>query len=231
MITPFELEKITRKMIKNLYKGNSKVLLNKTHKQLAEYGNQLVSVGKLDQSVILEVGAGNGELFVHVNQDFKKYYMTDISTWGKNEIELITKVDDRVVFEVQNVEKLSYPNDYFDRVIITCVVAHLTEPFIALEELRRVVKPEGLISIFVSTDPGIFVRIIRKIITNRKMKNLEIPYKLYNAIEHRNTPSSIMEMVNWVFKNDIIKAKFYPFKLKFWNFSTHIIINIVKTCS
>ena len=170
MITPFELEKITRKMIKNLYKGNSKVLLNKTHKQLAEYGNQLVSVGKLDQSVILEVGAGNGELFVHVNQDFKKYYMTDISTWGKNEIELITKVDDRVVFEVQNVEKLSYPNDYFDRVIITCVVAHLTEPFIALEELRRVVKPEGLISIFVSTDPGIFLRIIRKIITNRKKK-------------------------------------------------------------
>ena len=228
MITPFNLEEMTRIMIENLYKGNSRKLINKTHRQLAEHGNNLVNVGEIEYSTILEIGAGNGELFPHINQNFKKYHMTDISDWGKTEIDLICKLDERVFFEVENVENLSYSSDHFDRIIMTCVIAHLTEPFRALEELRRVIKKGGLISIFVSTDPSITLRLIRKLITNKKMKNLDIPYKLYNAIEHRNSPTSIIEMVKYVFKNDLINVEHYPFKLKYWNLSTHIIINIVK---
>jgi ubiquinone/menaquinone biosynthesis C-methylase UbiE len=228
MNTPFDLEKITRKIIENLYKGNSKRLLNKTHKQLTKFGNRLVSVGALEQSTILEIGSGNGELLPHVNGSFKKYYMTDISSWGKSEIELISKLDERVIFEIQNVENLSYPDDCFDRVILTCVVAHLTEPFEALQELRRVTKPKGIISIFVSTDPSILLRVIRKVMINKKMKNIDIPYRLYNAIEHRNTPISIIEMVKWIYKKDSIKTDYYPFNLKSWNLSTHIVINIIK---
>jgi ubiquinone/menaquinone biosynthesis C-methylase UbiE len=154
--------------------------------------------------------------------------MTDISNWGKNEIDIISKLDERVIFEIQNVENLSYPNDYFDRIILTCVVAHLTEPFKSLQELRRVAKPKGIISIFVSTDPSVLLRVIRKLITNRKMKNLTVPYKLYNAIEHRNTPTSIIEMVKWIYSKDTVKIDYYPFKLKSWNLSTHIVINIIK---
>lgn len=228
MNTPFDLENITRQMIQNLYKGNSKRLINKTHKQLTKYGNQLVSRGILNQQTILEIGAGNGELFPHVTGAFKSYYMTDISNWGKREIDVISKLDERVIFEIQNVEKLHYPDGCFDRIILTCVVAHLTEPFKALQELRRVTKPKGIISIFVSTDPSLLLRVIRKLITNKKMKNLTIPYKLYNGIEHRNTPTSIIEMVKWIYGKDKIKIDFYPFKIKSWNLSTHIIINIIK---
>ena len=228
MNTPFDLENITRKMIENLYKGNSKRLINKTHKQLTKYGNHLVGMGSLNQQTILEIGAGNGQLLPHVNGAFNKYYMTDISNWGKNEIDIISKLDERVIFEIQNVENLSYPNDYFDRIILTCVVAHLTEPFKSLQELRRVAKPKGIISIFVSTDPSVLLRVIRKLITNRKMKNLTVPYKLYNAIEHRNTPTSIIEMVKWIYSKDTVKIDYYPFKLKSWNLSTHIVINIIK---
>lgn len=215
-------------MIENLYKGNSKRLINKTHKQLTKYGNHLVNSGILNQQTILEIGAGNGELFPHVNGAFTNYYMTDISNWGKSEIDLISKLDERVIFEIQNVENLSYSDDYFDRIILTCVVAHLTEPFKALQELRRVAKPKGIISIFVSTDPSVLLRLIRKLITNKKMKNLTIPYKLYNGIEHRNTPTSIIEMVKWIYSEDKVKIDFYPFKFKSWNLSTHIIINIIK---
>ena len=63
--------------------------------------------------------------------------MTDISNWGKNEIDIISKLDERVIFEIQNVENLSYPNDYFDRIILTCVVAHLTQPFKSLQESTK----------------------------------------------------------------------------------------------
>ncbi len=228
MNTPFDLENITRKMIENLYKGNSKRLVNKTHEQLTKYGNLLVKQGVLNQQQILEVGAGNGELLPYVHEAFNNYYMTDISNWGKREIDEISKSDERVIFEIQNVENLSYADDYFDRIILTCVVAHLTEPFKALQELRRVTKAKGIISIFVSTDPSVLLRVIRKLIINKKMKNLTIPYKLYNGIEHRNTPTSIIEMVKWIYSKDKIKIDYYPFKLKSWNLSTHIIINITK---
>jgi hypothetical protein len=37
-----------------------------------------------------------------------------------------------------------------------------------------------------------------------------------------------MNIVNWIYRNDEVYSRYYPFKLKFWNISTHIIIDIVK---
>jgi hypothetical protein len=60
------------------------------------------------------------------------------------------------------------------------------------------------------------------------MKKLGIPYKLWTSIEHRNNPMSLIEIIKYVFKDDVIKIKYYPFRLKSWNLSTHIVIHIIK---
>jgi len=228
MITPFDFYEITKKIQSNLYQGTSKKLLNKAHGNLTSFGNRLVKKNQNISKNVLEIGAGSGELFEHVNKDFENYFMTDISDWGKKDILDLALRDQRIKFEIQDVEKLSYPEDYFERVLVSCVIAHVTEPYQALLELRRVTKPGGIISIFVSTDPGILLKLIRNILTKPRMSNLPIPYELCNSIQHRNTPSSIMEMTRWIFKEDYVKINYYPFRIKSWNLSTHLIINIVK---
>ena len=228
MQTPFNFTVMFDKLSQSLYSGNSGYLISKVHKQLANFGNKNAKNEKIMFNRILEIGAGKGELFQYVTGDFEEYFMTDISPWGESEIRKITKADKRIKFELQNIEKLNYPDNYFDRVLVTCVVTHVDEPFKALEELRRVTSSNGVISIAVSTDPSILVRVIRKILVLRKMQDLEIPYDLHIAIQHRNNPLAILSMVRWIYKKDKIQIKYFPFRIKFWNLSTHIIINIIK---
>ena len=229
MITPFDFDDLTSKVSENLYKGTSKKLFNKTHKDLAKYGNNLVKKEQLKQDKILEIGAGRGEFYEYIEKNFQSYLMTDISDWGKNHILELGKKDPRIKFEQQNIEDIKYEDNYFDRIIVSCVIAHVTEPFKALEEVRRVTKPGGVISIFISTDPSILLRIARKVFTERKMKNLSIPYKLLNSIQHRNTPTSILDMVDWIYQKDKVEKDYLPFKIKSWNLSTHLIVNIKKS--
>ena len=229
MITPFDFDDLTSKVSENLYKGTSKKLFNKTHKDLAKYGNNLVKKEQLKQDKILEIGAGRGEFYEYIENNFQSYLMTDISDWGKNHILELGKKDPRIKFEQQNIEDIKYEDNYFDRIIVSCVIAHVTEPFKALEEVRRVTKPGGVISIFISTDPSILLRIARKVFTERKMKNLSIPYKLLNSIQHRNTPTSILDMVDWIYQKDKVEKDYLPFKIKSWNLSTHLIVNIKKS--
>ena len=127
-----------------LYSGLSKVLVDVSHRQLAQFGN----IKTCESPVILEIGAGRGEHLKFVKADYSKYVMTDISEWGKAEIEEIIKLDHRISFELANIEKLSFPDNTFDRLICTCVLIHVDEPFLALEELKRVTKPGGVISFY-----------------------------------------------------------------------------------
>jgi phosphatidylethanolamine/phosphatidyl-N-methylethanolamine N-methyltransferase len=229
MQTPFNFSLLFDKVSKALYEGNSGYLLNQTHKHLTKFGNMRARENKISYEKILEIGAGKGELYEHVDKNYNQYFMTDVSLWGEEEIKKISEIDSKVVFELQDIEKLEYPDNFFDRVLVTCVIAHVAEPFKSLEELRRVTKPQGTISIAVSTDPSILLRIIRRVLILRKMKNLNIPYELFIAIQHRNNPLGIMNMLNWIFRNDQIFKRYYPFRLKMWNLSTHIIVDIVKT--
>jgi ubiquinone/menaquinone biosynthesis C-methylase UbiE len=229
VITPFDFEFLTKKVSERLYQGTSKSVFNKTHRDLAKFGNKKTKRNKAQQKRILEIGAGSGEFYDFIHKDFKEYFMTDISEWGKEEILKLVDKDPRVKFEVQDVEKLRFDDNYFDRVVVSCVIAHVTEPYKALEEIKRVTKPNGVISIFISSDPSIMLRLVRKLLIQKKMKNLPIPYKLINSIQHRNSPTTILNMAEYIFKQDQVKVNYLPFYVKSWNLSTHLILNVVKS--
>jgi ubiquinone/menaquinone biosynthesis C-methylase UbiE len=226
--TPFDIDKITIEVQEKLYKGNSEKLIKKAHRDLTKFGNKKISKNNKFYSNILEIGSGSGELFEHVDKNFNKYYMTDISEWGKSKIEELAKEDSRIKFEIQDIEKLKFSGHTFDRVLVSCVLAHVKEPYQALEELRRVTKKNGIISIYLSTDPSLLLRLIRRILIKNKMKGLPIPYDLCNSVLHRNNPKAVIDMVRWIYQYDEIKIDYYPFKMKSWNLSTHIIVNINK---
>ena len=207
-----------------LYSGLSKVLVDVSHRQLAQFGN----IKTCASPVILEIGAGRGEHLKFVKADYSKYVMTDISEWGKTEIEEIIKLDHRISFELANIEKLSFPDNTFDRVICTCVLIHVDEPFLSLEELKRVTKPGGVISFYIAADPGALLRLMRQIFTKPKMKKLDVPYSLLNSLSHRNSAGGLVEISKYVFRNSKVKITYFPFHIKSWNLSTHIIVNVIK---
>jgi ubiquinone/menaquinone biosynthesis C-methylase UbiE len=205
-----------------IYAGVSGKLLKLTHKQLGAFGNK----HQKPQSNVLEIGAGQGEHFPYVNKNFATYLMTDVSDWGLTEILKISKSDPRIMFESQDIQALTYPDDAFDRVITSCVLAHVDEPYESFLEVRRVTKNEGTCSFLVSADPGWLLRMIRTVLTKPKMKELEVPYLLMNAVSHRNSAHSVLEIAKHIFREDDLEIKYFPFRVKSWNLSTHIIINV-----
>ena len=205
-----------------IYSGLSGKLLQLTHKQLAAFGNKF----QTQHDNVLEIGAGQGEHFPFVNTNFAKYTMSDISDWGAPDISKILETDNRVTFEIQDIQALTYPDSSFDRVITTCVIAHVDEPYESFLEVRRVTKNEGTCSFLVSADPSILLRFIRAMLTAPKMKKLGSPYLLINAISHRNSAGGIIEIAKHVFQQDEVQIKYFPFSVRSWNLSTHIIINV-----
>jgi phosphatidylethanolamine/phosphatidyl-N-methylethanolamine N-methyltransferase len=205
-----------------LYSGCSKFLIDTSHRQLARFGNKTdTSYGR-----ILEIGAGRGEHFEFVSKNFSEYVMTDISDWGVTEIQAILKKEPRVQFQIQDMQNMSFEDGVFDRVIVSCVLAHVVDPYRAMSEVKRVSKKGATCSFFISADPGVLMRYVRALITRPKMKGLEIPYSLLNAISHRNSAHGILQIAKHVFRNDQIKIRYYPFRIRSWNLSTHIILNV-----
>ena len=205
-----------------LYSGIARLLYNRTHKHLAKFGNK----NSTNFHKILEIGSGQGEHLSFVKDNFSEYVMTDLTDWGIEEISKITASDDRIKFIKQNVENLNFQNQSFDRVIASCVISHVDEPYQAMMELKRVVKKGGTLSFLISADPGILLRLLRAIITKPKMKMLTHPYRLVNALSHRNGANGLIVMAKWIFREDKVRIRYYPFHLPFWNFSTHIIVDI-----
>ena len=102
---------------------------------------------------VLELGAGNGQHLTFVKHAFETYYETDLR------VENLPKRDalfgaqtpfnsgcnqQSVVQEKVDATDLSnFKDDFFDRVLAMCVIAHVESPRNALEEWRRVTKSGG----------------------------------------------------------------------------------------
>jgi ubiquinone/menaquinone biosynthesis C-methylase UbiE len=126
-----------------------------------------------------------------------------------------------------NVESLPFEKGEFDRVISTCLLHHVDHPELALSEIERVLSPNGVATIFLSCDPGLAVRTLRKLTTARtaRKKGFE-GYDLLISRDHRNHVGSLLEMAKFVFRMRRLKVKFYPFGIKSWNLNGYAIITI-----
>jgi ubiquinone/menaquinone biosynthesis C-methylase UbiE len=166
---------------------------------------------------VLEIGAGNGEHYESVTSVVQSYYATDIR------VDILNKSlgsNPNIVVEMQDVNKITHPADYFDRVIMTCVLVHLDNPLAALHEVRRVIKPGGYFSLYIPCEPGILLRFVRSLTTHAKARRLGIEnIQHLHFLEHRNYFLSSNHFVQSVFSGDEIKGRYYPFPFLTWNFN------------
>ena len=233
MLTSFE----AIELLKNTYSENYKKF---QYKGLSGWAHKIYHKkleGKYNFETkfdnVLEIGSGSGEHYHYVKHKYNSYVMTE---YDKKQIEILKKRfigKKKVKIEFADIEKLHYADGYFDRIIITCVLHHLNDIPKALSEIRRVARSEGVLSIYVPADPGIFYRFTRMIAMIKKNKIRLISgdvlkRKVLNAIEHPNHVQAIRDLIEYFFRKDNIKVSIFPFKIDLWNLNLFYVYQIKK---
>jgi ubiquinone/menaquinone biosynthesis C-methylase UbiE len=180
---------------------------------------------------LIELGAGNGEHFEYVKNDYLLYYLTDNSDYQIKELKKKFKGTKKVKIKKIDIQNIDFKENSFDRVIITCLLHHIPDLPKALDEVRRISKSGGLVTIYLPCDPGILYRFTRFIamINKRKIQltgQKIIKRKYLASMEHPNHVLGIANLIAYYFKNDEIKVKRFPTPFPLWNLNLYYVYNI-----
>ena len=179
---------------------------------------------------ILELGFGEGEHFDFVKRDYSSYTATDLDSsrlqkWKREHGGALENLE-LLSCDAQN---LPFSNQNFDRVIATCLVAHLDDVEGALNEWRRVTRIGGTLTIYVPCEPGFALRLFRKMVTAPKAKKLGFEgFNLYIARDHKNDAFRTLNIAAEVFREDSIKYVFRPFYFRSWYLNLFSIIQVTR---
>ncbi len=175
---------------------------------------------------VVEIGAGNGEHLNYVNHEFDCYTLTDI-------VEHASPENSKTKFVCCSANSLPFADNSFDRLIASCVILHVHNADKALLEFRRVLKNDGVLSLYVPCDPGILYRLIRHFFSHMKQSKLSQvslkEIKFLWALEHPNHVLGIKFLISTIYKSDVIKLKRFPFPHLSWNLNLYFIYQIKIT--
>ena len=174
---------------------------------------------------ILEIGAGNGEHIPFVKCGYLQYVASDLRI---DNLSNIQQEGSKIRVEVQDAQKLSLPDNDYDRVVVTCLLVHLDRPEDAVSEVHRVVKKStGFVTIYLPCEPGIFLRLIRSLTTHLKARRRGVrDISRLHYLEHRNYYLAVNDLIMHEFRNSIVKKRYYPFPFLSWNFNLYKIYQI-----
>jgi len=182
---------------------------------------------RFDLLKVLEVGAGGGQHSAYVKHMYTEMIQCDLRPDNiPNESVNARILKDHRIIDTQD---LPFSDNSFDRVIATCLLAHLIDPERALKEWKRVVREGGVVSIYVPCEPGLFLRVSQRMTTRRKQKKLGLNAKLFHYREHRNHYPAMMALIGHVFSEGV-KVTNYPFPFLGWNFNLWSVVQI-ESCS
>ncbi|MGZ5007127.1 MAG: class I SAM-dependent methyltransferase [Methylobacter sp.] len=150
---------------------------------------------------VLEVGAGTGEHLDFVHHRFDQYILSDfdVKTLEVAKDKLNGKFDNKLLYEAQRGEALSYIDNSFDRLIASHVLEHIYQPHLALKEWQRVVKNGGILSILIPTDPGMAWRLGRHLGPRKNAMAQGIAYDYVMAREHVNSCNNLIALLRHYF--------------------------------
>lgn len=206
----------------------------KTHQELERFGAK----ESTERISILELGAQSDQHRPWVKVNYHSYVVSDIVLepllkskliYEDNLSRICSKVEANVPvvkFEKVDAEEIGYPNDTFNRIVATCLLVHLDNAIDALHEWRRVTKNYGKIDFYVPCEPGLILRMARNLTHKRKKLSVDFPYDLLHYSQHRNHYLALNEFINYIFQNDKIVRRFFPFRFLPWGFNLWAIYSI-----
>lgn len=181
--------------------------------------------------VVVELGSGAGQHVPYCLSDYDVYHETDLDPdLGPNGPGERFVDGKRVVRSYADAQDLSeFADGSVDRVIATCLLAHLPDPEGALREWRRVLKPGGHVTIYVPSEPGMLLRLMRNVVMVPKSRKHGQDHLGTVYRDHRNHYPGMRIMVTDVFRNDKVKRLRFPTRFVGWNFSLFEVYDIQKS--
>jgi SAM-dependent methyltransferase len=107
-------------------------------------------------------------------------------------------------------EPLPWEDNSFDRVLAIHLLEHLYNLPVALNEVARVLRPEGVFSVVIPCEGGRFYSLGRQITTKRMFeKRYHTPYEWMIRQDHCNTAHEVLDELTRRFR--VRRRSFFPF--------------------
>lgn len=179
--------------------------------------------------VILEVGSGAGQHVQYADCTWDEYWETDLNPDLQAQRDRVVHGQPVTHVRADAQDLSQFADGSVDRVIATCLLAHLPNPEAALQEWRRVLRPGGTVSIYIPSEPGMLLRLVRRVVMVPKSRKLGQDHLGTVFRDHRNHFPGMKVMIDSVFARDRINRRRYPMPGLGWNFSLFEIVHIVKS--
>ncbi|MEC9381556.1 MAG: methyltransferase domain-containing protein [Thermodesulfobacteriota bacterium] len=212
-----------------LYKGTRGLLFDINHK-LMEY-----SVKPKENVNSLDIGGGALQHFPYMNKDQMRNYSVydyEYLKEGFLSSDLVKNENDIQCnfFSIENNSELLSKKGTFSRIIASHVLEHLEKPEEAIIEWVELLSDDGIISISIPADPGLFWKIGQLISFNKFSKLNKCDYEefeMWNARQHINSGQRITRIINYYFS----KKQSYGFPAIYpsYNFNLFLFFQLRKS--
>jgi len=205
----------------HMYKGLNGFLMRYCHRKLECFKR------REKYSKVLEIGAGNIPHLDYLKHDYDEYFIAETSTYA---LEFCKEMKNVKAYSYDGVN-LPFEDDFFDRIIISHCLEHISEPEKFLFEVMNKLRNGGVLSISLPTDPGLLWR-LGKIFTKyytakRTYKISSNEYDYLLATEHINSIFNLISIIRYNFKNQI-EENFLPFKIRLVDINLFYNVHITK---
>ncbi len=138
----------------------------------------------------LEVGAGLGAHIGYEDLSLQDYHALEMRESVLNVLKSRYPSVHAVLGNIE--ERRPFRDGYFDRVVVVHVLEHLSNLPAALDEIRRLLSPTGVLSVVAPCEGGLAYALARRISAQRIFeKTYQSPYRWFIEREHVNTYGEI----------------------------------------
>ncbi|MEO5969571.1 MAG: class I SAM-dependent methyltransferase [Bdellovibrionia bacterium] len=158
----------------------------------------------------LEIGAGLGEHLRYENLEIQDYYCLEYREEFCKEIRKIYPAEKVYCGDIE--KKQPWPDASFDRLIAIHILEHLRNLPAALVEIKRLLKPDGVLDIVIPCEGTLAYSVARKISAERLFRN---HFKMdYTPIVRNEHVSQYHELRMWILKFfRVEKSVMFPFRI------------------
>jgi SAM-dependent methyltransferase len=209
----YKIKKFEKNISKNYLKyqntGLVGYLMGACHKNLE---NKFIK----KNGIVLEIGPGTSPHINYLNGNFEKYFMLDSSLFTVNFLKKKFIKNKNVIIKRSTNSSIPFENNSFDRVIMSHVLEHVSDPESFLFKILSKLKNGGYLSISLPTDPGFLWRLGRfyqkafNVKDKLNLSNRDYDYMI--ATEHVNSIFNLISILKYHFKNNIVCEEFLPLK-------------------
>jgi len=181
---------------------------NRFFRLIAQAGHRIlgsrIKDSTVEQSLILEVGAGTGALFNHIPS--KNFVAVDTSI---ESLKVLKSRWPNAICICASASSLPFEDSCFHQVVSLHTLEHLYFLAEALEELIRVMQKNGAMHYVIPTEGGLGFLLGRKLVTGphlRKKYGLDVKYVMDR--EHINDAPRVLKLLRMYFAK--VEHKYWP---------------------